>query len=145
MDTTGVKCVNQGRPADKVSSMVAIKAEKIKRAKTYRRVAEEAKMLGDFIRLADYMLVEGVVARGKLREAKSSLGDAESSLGDPKSSLGDAKSSLGDAKSSLGDAESSLGDAESSLGDAESSLGDAKSSLGDLEARPIDNAKRCDA
>jgi len=44
--------------------MVAIKAEKIKRAKTYRRVAEEAKMLGDFIRLADYMLVEGVVARG---------------------------------------------------------------------------------
>lgn len=56
--------VEQGRPADKTQSMVKIKEEKIKRAKTYRRVAEEAKMLGDFIRLADYMLVEGVVARG---------------------------------------------------------------------------------
>eukprot|EP00854_Cymbomonas_tetramitiformis_P002484 gene2484-3228_t len=61
-DKTGVN-LYQGRPADKSRSMVSIKKEKIERAKTYRRVAEEAKMLGDFIRLADYMLVEGVVGR----------------------------------------------------------------------------------
>jgi dynein heavy chain len=42
---------------------VSIKQEKIERAKTYRRVIEEAKQLGDFIRLADYMLVEGLVDR----------------------------------------------------------------------------------
>eukprot|EP00242_Pyramimonas_sp_CCMP2087_P005349 CAMPEP_0198205188 /NCGR_PEP_ID=MMETSP1445-20131203/8681_1 /TAXON_ID=36898 /ORGANISM="Pyramimonas sp., Strain CCMP2087" /LENGTH=1441 /DNA_ID=CAMNT_0043877371 /DNA_START=94 /DNA_END=4415 /DNA_ORIENTATION=+ len=62
-DKTGVN-LYQGRPAEKKQSMVKIKEEKIRRAKTYRRVVEEAKMLGDFIRLADYMLVEGVVAKG---------------------------------------------------------------------------------
>ena len=61
-DKTGVQLVS-GRPADKSRSMGAIKAEKIERARTYRRVNEEAKMLGDFIKLVDYMLVEGTVKR----------------------------------------------------------------------------------
>ena len=61
-DFTGVN-LYQGRDMDKKRSMVSIKQEKIERAQTYRRVSEEAKMLGDFIRLADYMLVEGLVGR----------------------------------------------------------------------------------
>ena len=61
-DKTGVQLIS-GRPADKTRSMVAIKAEKIERARTYHRVNEEAKMLGDFIKLVDYMLVEGTVKR----------------------------------------------------------------------------------
>ena len=38
-DKTGVQLIT-GRPADKTRSMVAIKAEKIERARTYRRVNE---------------------------------------------------------------------------------------------------------
>jgi dynein heavy chain len=38
-DKTGVLLIT-GRPADKTRSMVAIKAEKIERARTYRRVNE---------------------------------------------------------------------------------------------------------
>eukprot|EP00898_Chlorokybus_atmophyticus_P003847 jgi/Chlat1/4463/Chrsp29S04567 len=61
-DVTGVNLL-QGQAADKTRSMVSIKHQKMERARTYRRVTEEAKMLGEFIRLADYMLVEGLVAR----------------------------------------------------------------------------------
>eukprot|EP00899_Mesostigma_viride_P020786 jgi/Mesvir1/28709/Mv19680-RA.1 len=61
-DVTGVN-LHMGQSGDKSMSMVSIKQEKIERARTYRRVAEEANMLGDFIRLADYMLVEGLVDR----------------------------------------------------------------------------------
>ena len=45
----------------KNKSMVAVKHEKIERARTYKRVVEEAKMLGAFIRLVDNMLVEAIV------------------------------------------------------------------------------------
>lgn len=55
-DTVGVNLHATGKA--KAQSMVSIKAEKIERAKTYRRVMAEEKMLGNYIRLADYMFVE---------------------------------------------------------------------------------------
>lgn len=58
VDTTGVELF-QGRSSGKNRSMVAIRKEKIQRAKTYWRVMEEEKMLGTFIRLVDYLFVEG--------------------------------------------------------------------------------------
>ena len=61
-DKTGI-VLYQGREADKTKSMYSIKREQIERARTYKRVIEEAKMLGDFVRLIDYMLVEGLVSR----------------------------------------------------------------------------------
>ena len=61
-DFTGAS-LHPGRAAEKNRSMVSIKQEKIERVKTYRRVSEEADMLGDFIRLVDYMLVEGLVGQ----------------------------------------------------------------------------------
>ncbi|KAK9828903.1 hypothetical protein WJX72_002692 [[Myrmecia] bisecta] len=61
-DTTGVE-LYQGRDAGKARSMIAIKSEKLERARTYKRVMEEAAMLGTFIRLVDYMVVEGVMDR----------------------------------------------------------------------------------
>ncbi|KAL3689708.1 hypothetical protein R1sor_016017 [Riccia sorocarpa] len=60
-DTIGVN-LHQTR-GSKVQSMVSIKQEKIERAKTYRRVVAEEKMLGNFIRMADYMFVEGLAHR----------------------------------------------------------------------------------
>ena len=58
-DRTGISLLpgNVG----KTKSMVAVKQEKIERARTYKRVVEEAKMLGAFIRLVDNMLVEAIV------------------------------------------------------------------------------------
>lgn len=41
--------------------MVSIKNEKIERAKTYRRVMAEEKMLGNFVRLIDYIFVENLI------------------------------------------------------------------------------------
>lgn len=58
-DTVGVN-LEQGRRPDKSRSMVSVKNEKIDRARTYHRVEQEAAMLGSFIRLADYMMVEAV-------------------------------------------------------------------------------------
>ena len=58
-DRTGISLL-VGRAA-KTKSMVAVKQEKIERARTYKRIAEEAKMLGTFIRLLDHMLVEALV------------------------------------------------------------------------------------
>ncbi len=55
-DTVGVNLHATGK--NKAQSMVSIKAEKIERAKSYRRVMVEEKMLGNFIRLADYIFVE---------------------------------------------------------------------------------------
>lgn len=60
-DITGVNLHATGKA--KAQSMVSIKAEKIERAKTYRRVMAEEKMLGNFIRLADYMFVENLSHR----------------------------------------------------------------------------------
>ncbi|KAL2622255.1 hypothetical protein R1flu_002460 [Riccia fluitans] len=60
-DTIGVN-LHQTR-GSKVQSMVSIKQEKVERAKTYWRVVAEEKMLGNFIRLADYMFVEGLAHR----------------------------------------------------------------------------------
>ena len=61
VDTTGVELF-QGRSSGKDRSMTAIKKEKIERARTYWRVMEEEQMLGAFIRLVDYLFVEGVVS-----------------------------------------------------------------------------------
>lgn len=47
----------------KSQSMVSIKAEKIERRKTYRRVMAEEKMLGNYVRLVDYMFVENLALR----------------------------------------------------------------------------------
>lgn len=58
VDTTGVELF-QGRSSGKNRSMINIRKEKIERAKTYWRVMEEEKMLGVFIRLVDYLFVEG--------------------------------------------------------------------------------------
>lgn len=61
-DTIGVH-LQQGRQPDKSRSMQQVKKEKIDRARTYHRVEHEAAMLGDFVRLADYMMVEAVSQR----------------------------------------------------------------------------------
>jgi hypothetical protein len=61
-DTTGVELL-QGRTAGKARSMVAIKKEKIDRSKNFARVMQEVTMLRSFIRLADYLFIEGVIAR----------------------------------------------------------------------------------
>ncbi|CAM6082176.1 unnamed protein product [Calypogeia fissa] len=60
-DIIGVN-LHQSR-GSKVQSMVSIKKEKIERARTYRRVVAEEKMLGNLIRLVDYMFVEGLTYR----------------------------------------------------------------------------------
>lgn len=39
--------------------MITIKREKIERAQNFARVMREVTMLGSFIRLADYLFVEG--------------------------------------------------------------------------------------
>jgi hypothetical protein len=57
-DTTGVELV-QGRSAGRARSMIAVKREKIERAANFARVMRELTMLGSFIRLADYLFVEG--------------------------------------------------------------------------------------
>lgn len=41
--------------------MVSIKNEKIERVKIYRRVMAEEKMLGNFVRLIDYIFVENFI------------------------------------------------------------------------------------
>lgn len=60
-DIVGVN-LHQTR-GSKVQSMLSIKHEKIERARTYRRVVAEEKMLGNLIRLVDYMFVEGLTYR----------------------------------------------------------------------------------
>ena len=57
-DTTGVELV-QGRSAGCMRPMIKVKEEKMERAANYARVMREQTMLGNFIRLADYMFVEG--------------------------------------------------------------------------------------
>lgn len=59
-DFTGVELFT-GRGSHR--PMVAIKREKMERAYNYARVMKELTMLGSFIRLADYMFVEGVIRR----------------------------------------------------------------------------------
>lgn len=49
----------QGRSAGCVRPMIKVKEEKLERAANYARVMREQTMLGNFIRLADYMFVEG--------------------------------------------------------------------------------------
>ena len=61
-DVTGVDNV-PGRAPDKTQSMTAIKARKITRARTYRRVNDEEKRLGDFVRLVDHVLTQALVER----------------------------------------------------------------------------------
>lgn len=60
-DTTGVDLYVANGAKDR--SMVAIKQEKIDRARAYMRAMEEAARLGDFVRLVDYLLVEAMVER----------------------------------------------------------------------------------
>lgn len=59
-DFTGVELF-AGRGSHR--PMVAIKKEKMERAYNYQRVMKELTMLGSFIRLVDYMFVEGVIRR----------------------------------------------------------------------------------
>ncbi|KAG2501733.1 hypothetical protein HYH03_000233 [Edaphochlamys debaryana] len=61
-DTTGVELL-QGRSAGCARPMITIKREKIERAQNFARVMREVTMLGAFIRLADYLFVEGVISR----------------------------------------------------------------------------------
>ncbi|KAG2451278.1 hypothetical protein HYH02_003884 [Chlamydomonas schloesseri] len=61
-DTTGVELL-QGRNAGCARPMITIKREKIERAQNFARVMREVTMLGAFIRLADYLFVEGVISR----------------------------------------------------------------------------------
>lgn len=61
-DTIGVNLYAQ-TSAERARSMVAIKEEKMERARTYRRVAEELSMLGAFVRLADYMVCEALFSK----------------------------------------------------------------------------------
>lgn len=61
-DTTGVELF-QGRTSGKARAMVVIKKEKLDRATNYARIMEELTMLGSFVRLADYLFVEGVMSR----------------------------------------------------------------------------------
>ncbi|KAF5838995.1 dynein heavy chain, N-terminal region 2-domain-containing protein [Dunaliella salina] len=56
-DTNGVELV-QGRAAGRGRSMIAVKHEKLERARNFARVMKELTMLGRFIRLADYLFVE---------------------------------------------------------------------------------------
>ncbi|UPR05068.1 heavy chain of dynein [Chloropicon primus] len=70
-DRTGISLLPGN--VSKTKSMVAVKQEKIERARTYKRVVEEAKMLGAFIRLVDNMLVEAIVG--------SAIGTVEHLLG----------------------------------------------------------------
>lgn len=61
-DTTGVElggCARAGAPRP----MVVIKAEKLERAKSYARAMQEVQLLGNFVRLADYLFTEGVIER----------------------------------------------------------------------------------
>lgn len=57
-DTTGVELV-QGRSAGCNRPMIKIKHEKMERARNFARVMREVTMLGSFIRLTDYLFVEG--------------------------------------------------------------------------------------
>jgi dynein heavy chain, axonemal len=57
-DTTGVELV-QGRSAGCARSMAAVRREKQDRAANFARVMHELTQLGSFIRLADYLFVEG--------------------------------------------------------------------------------------
>eukprot|EP00798_Chlamydomonas_sp_ICE-L_P012760 gene12760-16011_t len=57
-DTTGVELI-QGRAAGCHRSMVQIKKEKQERSANFARVMKEVTMLGNFVRLADYLFVEG--------------------------------------------------------------------------------------
>ena len=93
-DRTGISLLpgNVG----KTKSMVAVKQEKIERARTYKRVVEEAKMLGAFIRLVDNMLVEAVVG--------SAIGTVENLLGilqNPSKAKGFLSCTVGFAKEGM--------------------------------------------
>lgn len=46
---------------EKMKSIVALKSEQIERKKLFKRAAEEAGMISDFIRLVDYVAVESLV------------------------------------------------------------------------------------
>eukprot|EP00201_Polytomella_parva_P020499 CAMPEP_0175042260 /NCGR_PEP_ID=MMETSP0052_2-20121109/2450_1 /TAXON_ID=51329 ORGANISM="Polytomella parva, Strain SAG 63-3" /NCGR_SAMPLE_ID=MMETSP0052_2 /ASSEMBLY_ACC=CAM_ASM_000194 /LENGTH=3805 /DNA_ID=CAMNT_0016305023 /DNA_START=33 /DNA_END=11446 /DNA_ORIENTATION=+ len=61
-DTTGVELL-QGRSAGRARPMIVVRKEKIDRAANFVRVMKEVTMLGAFIRLADYLVVEGVISR----------------------------------------------------------------------------------
>eukprot|EP00736_Rhodelphis_marinus_P004047 Rmarinus@m.11564 len=53
--------VTVGMSKDKSKSMVAVKQEQLARLRAVRQAQAEARQLGDFIRLADYMAVESLV------------------------------------------------------------------------------------
>lgn len=57
-DTTGVELI-QGRSGGPARPMMMVKKEKVERAANFKRVMHEVTMLGSFVRLADYLFVEG--------------------------------------------------------------------------------------
>jgi len=69
-DTNGVELV-QGRMAGRARSMIAVKREKLERAQNFARVMKEVTMLGRFIRLADYLFVEGGALSGLIYVTKT--------------------------------------------------------------------------
>jgi dynein heavy chain, axonemal len=61
-DTTGVELAT-GASVTRARPMVAIKGEKLERARTYRRIMQEESLLGNFVRLSDYMCSEALMVR----------------------------------------------------------------------------------
>lgn len=49
----------QGRSGGPARPMMLVKKEKQERASNFKRVMHEVTMLGSFVRLADYLFVEG--------------------------------------------------------------------------------------
>lgn len=61
-DTTGVELAS-GVSVTSHRGMAIIRAEKEERARTYRRIMQEERLLGNFVRLVDYMCSEASMAR----------------------------------------------------------------------------------
>jgi len=61
---TPAMAVKRSTDVSKFKSMVAIKEEKAERLRRLKNAQEEAELLGDFIRLVDYMTVERLAAIG---------------------------------------------------------------------------------
>ena len=56
-DNNGIKSM-----VSKTKSMVAMKRERIERARNFKRITEESQMLPSLVRLVDYMLTESFVS-----------------------------------------------------------------------------------
>jgi dynein heavy chain len=82
-DTTGVELAT-GASSTRARPMVTIKGEKLERARTYLRIMQEESLLGNFVRLTDYMCSEALMVR-----AVESVADVYAQLHAPRSSEGE--------------------------------------------------------